>query len=78
MRMDKKTPVELRTTQSALLELCQELGISESDTGGKVTFEGNDSYVASKHHLGESTATWITCSSKCFPESPAAMTYRMK
>jgi hypothetical protein len=32
--------MELRTTESALLELSQELGISESDMGGKVTFEG--------------------------------------
>jgi hypothetical protein len=38
--------MELRTTESALLELSQELWISESDMGGKVTFEG-------KYPLGE-------------------------
>ena len=46
MKSEKKAPLELRTTQSALLELCEELGISESDMGGKVTFEGKDPYVA--------------------------------
>ena len=51
--------MDLRTTESALLELCEELGISESDMSGKVSFEGKDPYVASKHHLGESTATLL-------------------
>ena len=56
---DKKPPVELRTTQSAVMELCEELGISEADIGGKVTFEGKDPFVASKHHLGNSTAALL-------------------
>ncbi len=56
---DKKAPAELRTTRSALKELSEELGISETDMGGKVTFEGKDPFVASKHHLGESMATLL-------------------
>lgn len=27
------------------MELCEELGISEADIGGKVTFEGKDPFV---------------------------------
>jgi len=38
--------MELRTTESALLKLSQELGISGSDMGDKVTFEV-------KYSLGE-------------------------
>jgi crotonobetainyl-CoA:carnitine CoA-transferase CaiB-like acyl-CoA transferase len=55
----EKIPVEFRTTESALLELSEELGISESDMDGNVTFEGKDPLVASKHHLGDSTATLL-------------------
>jgi crotonobetainyl-CoA:carnitine CoA-transferase CaiB-like acyl-CoA transferase len=54
-----KIPAEVRTTASALLELSEELGISEADMGGKVTIEGKDPLVASKHHLGDSTATLL-------------------
>ncbi|MBX9943502.1 MAG: CoA transferase [Reyranella sp.] len=42
-----------------LIELLQLLGVSEADTGGKVTIEGNDPVVASRHHIGEATAVLL-------------------
>lgn len=48
-----------KTLTSALKELSTELGISEADFGGKLTIEGKDPIVASRHHLGESTAVLL-------------------
>lgn len=47
------------TLQSALKELREELGISEQDFGGKLTISGKDPVVASRHHIGESTAVLL-------------------
>ena len=35
------------------------LGISEADFGGKLNIEGKDPVVASRHHIGESTAVLL-------------------
>lgn len=51
--------VKIKDMQSALAELYELLGLSESDTGGKVTIEGNDPVVASRHHIGEATAVQL-------------------
>ena len=48
-----------KTITSALEELGAELGISEADFGGKVKIEGKDPVVASRHHIGDSTAVLL-------------------
>lgn len=48
-----------KTITSALKELGSELGISETDFGGKLKIEGKDPVVASRHHIGESTAVLL-------------------
>jgi hypothetical protein len=48
-----------KTLASALAELSVHLGISEADIGGKLTITGKDPFVASPHHIGESTAVLL-------------------
>lgn len=48
-----------KTITSALEVLSAELGISEVDFGGTLTIEGKDPIVASRHHIGESTAVLL-------------------
>ena len=48
-----------KTITSALEELSAALCISEADFGGKVTIEGKDPVVASRHHIGDSTSVLL-------------------
>src|SRR5512136_565710 len=48
-----------KTITSAHKELSAVLGISEADFGGKLEIEGKDPVIASRHHLGESTAVLL-------------------